>query len=72
MFHKGTVKFLYSEKEKPMKKLSAIFLTTAVLTGWAGMTQREQNTYVGAAIGSILFVPGALIGGYIGHNIEVK
>ena len=55
-----------------MKKLAAIFLATAVLTGCAGMTQREQNTYIGAAIGSILFVPGALIGGYIGHSLETK
>ena len=55
-----------------MKKLFAMLLATAVLAGCAGMTQREQNTYVGAAIGSILFVPGALIGGYIGHNMDVK
>ncbi|MCL1785934.1 MAG: prenyltransferase [Alphaproteobacteria bacterium] len=53
-----------------MKKLIAIAIAAAVLTGCAGMTQREQNTYIGAAIGSIFFVPGALIGGYIGHNMK--
>jgi len=55
-----------------MKKIAAIAISMAVLTGCAGMTPREQNTYIGAAIGSILFIPGALIGGYIGHNLETK
>ncbi|MCL1892543.1 MAG: osmotically-inducible lipoprotein B [Alphaproteobacteria bacterium] len=51
-----------------MKKMAAMLIALGMLAGCAGMTQREQNTYIGAAIGSILFVPGALIGGYIGHN----
>jgi len=58
------------EKESTMKKFLALALVAATLGGCAGMSRQEQNTYVGAVIGSIFWVPGAAIGGYIGHNMR--
>ena len=53
-----------------MKKFVALALIAVTLGGCAGMTRREQNTYIGAVIGSIFWIPGAALGGYIGHNMK--
>jgi len=53
-----------------MKKMLIAALALCVLAGCSRWTRRENNIFVGAAIGSILFVPGALIGGYIGSTIR--
>ena len=53
-----------------MKKSIAALLMITMLAGCSGMTRREQNTYVGAVIGSILWIPGAAIGGLIGHGMK--
>jgi hypothetical protein len=52
-----------------MKKFATMILA-ASLAACAGMSRREQNTYIGAIIGSIFWVPGAAIGGYVGHNMK--
>jgi membrane protein DedA with SNARE-associated domain len=56
-------------KDKQMKKVITMLLA-ASLAACAGMSRREQNTYIGAIIGSLLWVPGAAIGGYVGHNMK--
>ena len=58
------------QKEKTMKKLVALSAVVVMLSGCADMTRREQNMYVGAVIGSIFWIPGAALGGFIGHQMR--
>jgi len=53
-----------------MKKTLACGLAILMLAGCAGMTRREQNIFIGSAIGAIFWWPGALLGGYIGSQMK--
>lgn len=66
---------------KQANRISAMLLLLAMLTGCAGMSQRQQNAAVGAAVGgvagavltggsSVGTVGGAAIGGIIGHGVS--
>jgi len=69
---------------KTLKKLAVISLTVATLAGLtacSGMTQREQNTATGAALGGVAgavlsggsaagTIGGAAVGGVIGNQIK--
>ncbi|TIC87069.1 glycine zipper 2TM domain-containing protein [Crenobacter intestini] len=67
---------------KPVLTKSLLMLTfAAVLSGCAGMTQKQKNAAVGAAIGGVAgsvltdgstlgTVGGAAIGGAIGHGVK--
>jgi len=62
-------------------RITAMLLLAAMLSGCAGLTQRQQNAAVGAAVGgvtgavltggsSVGTVGGAAIGGIIGHGVK--
>jgi len=67
-----------------MRRIASIIgalLVCALLSGCAGMSQRQQNAATGAAIGgvagavltggsSVGTVGGAAIGGIIGHGVD--
>lgn len=66
---------------KQANKVTAVVLLAAMLSGCAGMSTRQQNAAVGAAIGgvtgavltggsSVGTVGGAAIGGIIGHGVD--
>lgn len=66
---------------KQATRITLTMLLLAALTGCAGMTQRQQNAAVGAAVGgvagavltggsSVGTVGGAAIGGIIGHGVS--
>lgn len=59
----------------------SLLLSITLLTGCAGMSQRQQNAAVGAAVGGVAgailtggsgfgTVGGAAIGGIIGHGVD--
>ena len=67
-------------KEK-LKRSFAVTLILATLTGCAGMTARDRNTAIGAAVGGVAgsvltngsalgTVGGAAVGGVIGNQIK--
>ncbi|WP_024303597.1 glycine zipper 2TM domain-containing protein [Pseudogulbenkiania sp. MAI-1] len=64
---------------KTLTRSTIILLVVATLSGCAGMTQRQKNTAVGAAVGGVAgsvltggdtlgTLGGAAIGGFIGHE----
>jgi osmotically inducible lipoprotein OsmB len=66
---------------KQANRITAVLLLAAMLGGCAGLTQRQQNAAVGAAVGgvtgavltggsSVGTVGGAAIGGIIGHGVK--
>ncbi len=61
--------------------IGTFLISTLVLSGCAGMTHRQQNAAVGAAVGGVAgavltggsafgTVGGAAIGGIIGHGVD--
>ncbi len=63
------------------KQLLAAMLVMATLAGCAGMTERQEHTAIGAAVGGVTgsaltngsgvgTVGGAVIGGYIGNQMR--
>lgn len=66
---------------KQANRITTVLLLAAMLGGCAGLTQRQQNAAVGAAVGgvtgavltggsSVGTVGGAAIGGIIGHGVK--
>ena len=64
---------------KTLTRSMIVVLAVATLSGCAGMTPRQQNTAVGAAVGGVAgsvltggdtlgTLGGAAIGGIIGHD----
>ncbi len=65
------------------KNITVAILLAASLAGCAGMSTRQKNAAVGAAVGGVAgavltngsalgTVGGAAIGGYIGHGFDGK
>lgn len=61
--------------------VSVLLISTLVLSGCAGMSHRQQNAAIGAAVGGVAgailtggsgfgTVGGAAIGGIIGHGVD--
>lgn len=61
--------------------VSAFLISTLALSGCAGMSHRQQNAAIGAAVGGVAgailtggsgfgTVGGAAIGGIIGHGVD--
>lgn len=66
---------------KQAKRITATLLLAAMLAGCAGMSARQQNAAVGAAVGGVAgavltngsalgTVGGAAVGGIIGHGVR--
>ncbi|SMF47109.1 glycine zipper 2TM domain-containing protein [Pseudogulbenkiania subflava] len=66
---------------KTLTRSMIVLLAVATLSGCAGMTQRQKNAAVGAAVGGVAgsvltggdsfgTLGGAAIGGVIGHGVK--
>ena len=66
---------------KTIQNLTISALAATMLLGCGGMTQREQNTAIGAGAGAVVggvltggiavgVVGGAAVGGVIGHEVS--
>lgn len=79
----NTTTLLSSRSVRATGLVSATVLALSVLGGCAGMSQREQNTAIGAGVGAaggavltggsaVGTVGGAAIGGLIGNQVDTN